>query len=124
MVEAFDLSVVRGRRGLLGNLEQRRDHGQLRPVLGVQIGELALCLDGLLERRIVEQRPATDDLLGLGVGPVDTGGLASAYDEVHCVLGAIEAAAVEEVRSEEHTSELQSLMRSSYAVFCLKKKTK
>src|SRR3546814_1224826 len=26
------------------------------------------------------------------------------------------------VRSEEHTSELQSLMRSSYAVFCLKKK--
>src|SRR3546814_3548536 len=26
-------------------------------------------------------------------------------------------------RSEEHTSELQSLMRSSYAVFCLKKKT-
>src|SRR3546814_5351217 len=28
-----------------------------------------------------------------------------------------------EGRSEEHTSELQSLMRSSYAVFCLKKKT-
>src|SRR3546814_3619342 len=26
------------------------------------------------------------------------------------------------MRSEEHTSELQSLMRSSYAVFCLKKK--
>src|SRR3546814_3304500 len=26
-------------------------------------------------------------------------------------------------RSDEHTSELQSLMRSSYAVFCLKKKT-
>src|SRR3546814_5273786 len=29
-----------------------------------------------------------------------------------------------EIRSEEHTSELQSLMRISYAVFCLKKKTK
>src|SRR3546814_4794589 len=27
------------------------------------------------------------------------------------------------LRSEEHTSELQSLMRTSYAVFCLKKKT-
>src|SRR3546814_10439031 len=27
------------------------------------------------------------------------------------------------LRSEEHTSELQSLMRSSYAVFCLKNKT-
>src|SRR3546814_2842771 len=28
----------------------------------------------------------------------------------------------EQMRSEEHTSELQSLMRISYAVFCLKKK--
>src|SRR3546814_4927294 len=34
----------------------------------------------------------------------------------NCVVGAIEK------RSEEHTSELQSLMRISYAVFCLKKK--
>src|SRR3546814_9304761 len=32
-------------------------------------------------------------------------------------------AEVEQVRSEEHTSELQSLMRISYAVFCLKKKS-
>src|SRR3546814_2817881 len=31
--------------------------------------------------------------------------------------------AVDRHRSEEHTSELQSLMRISYAVFCLKKKT-
>src|SRR3546814_7838190 len=30
--------------------------------------------------------------------------------------------ALQTVRSEEHTSELQSLMRNSYAVFCLKKK--
>src|SRR3546814_8950887 len=29
-----------------------------------------------------------------------------------------------DIRSEEHTSELQSLMRISYAVFCLKKKNK
>src|SRR3546814_5094357 len=29
-----------------------------------------------------------------------------------------------QIRSEEHTSELQSLMRTSYAVFCLKKKNK
>src|SRR3546814_4751852 len=35
---------------------------------------------------------------------------------------AFRAAAV--ARSEEHTSELQSLMRTSYAVFCLKKKKK
>src|SRR3546814_1607963 len=33
-----------------------------------------------------------------------------------------EQCAAEVMRSEEHTSELQSLMRISYAVFCLKKK--
>src|SRR3546814_3202707 len=33
------------------------------------------------------------------------------------------AAVARHLRSEEHTSELQSLMRISYAVFCLKKKT-
>src|SRR3546814_9646163 len=38
-------------------------------------------------------------------------------------VGAIELAAPTLARSEEHTSELQSLMRISYAVFCLKKKT-
>src|SRR3546814_10200020 len=35
---------------------------------------------------------------------------------------ALGAASGAPVRSEEHTSELQSLMRLSYAVFCLKKK--
>src|SRR3546814_10332737 len=34
------------------------------------------------------------------------------------------AVGAEQRRSEEHTSELQSLMRNSYAVFCLKKKQK
>src|SRR3546814_9273959 len=34
------------------------------------------------------------------------------------------AEAIRQNRSEEHTSELQSLMRISYAVFCLKKKIK
>src|SRR3546814_4208908 len=39
------------------------------------------------------------------------------------VLGMLRGPALEELvdRSEEHTSELQSLMRISYAVFCLKK---
>src|SRR3546814_8351943 len=39
--------------------------------------------------------------------------VAEAADQAHAV----------HLRSEEHTSELQSLMRISYAVFCLKKKT-
>src|SRR3546814_10798968 len=38
-------------------------------------------------------------------------------DREQCVVAS-------EIRSEEHTSELQSLMRISYAVFCLKKKEK
>src|SRR3546814_10443004 len=37
---------------------------------------------------------------------------------------ALDADGIFNNRSEEHTSELQSLMRISYAVFCLKKKTK
>src|SRR3546814_5644682 len=38
------------------------------------------------------------------------------------VVARLAALGVEAYRSEEHTSELQSLMRISYAVFCLKKK--
>src|SRR3546814_4917100 len=37
--------------------------------------------------------------------------------------GCYPTGAIALLRSEEHTSELQSLMRISYAVFCLKKKT-
>src|SRR3546814_7178155 len=44
-------------------------------------------------------------------------------DIIHDSL-AIEAGAFIEGRSDEHTSELQSLMRISYAVFCLKKQNK
>src|SRR3546814_3285048 len=39
------------------------------------------------------------------------------------LLKALPVGGAEKARSEEHTSELQSLMRTSYAVFCLKKKT-
>src|SRR3546814_2231246 len=49
--------------------------------------------------------------LGVAMGPV----IASIHER---------RAELREERSEEHTSELQSLMRISYAVFCLKKKTK
>src|SRR3546814_9307588 len=47
------------------------------------------------------------------------------HDEARYVVESIEKAIRDGMsRSEEHTSELQSLMRISYAVFCLKKKTK
>src|SRR3546814_4563213 len=44
-------------------------------------------------------------------------------DVIRKLLGDLTAAECDVSRSEEHTSELQSLMRISYAVFCLKKKT-
>src|SRR3546814_2333491 len=55
--------------------------------------------------------------------------LAQAADEYRDLgLGhgncSIEGRSSQTIRSEEHTSELQSLMRISYAVFCLKKKKK
>src|SRR3546814_4833279 len=42
----------------------------------------------------------------------------------HSILLSVSIAVRVSGRSEEHTSELQSLMRISYAVFCLKKKNK
>src|SRR3546814_6083584 len=47
--------------------------------------------------------------------------LLPAFDEP---VGALERVDADFRRSEEHTSELPSLMRISYAVFCLKKKNK
>src|SRR3546814_1816337 len=63
---------------------------------------------------------SVDALLARGVS---FDGIIAASDLI--ALGAIRALhrAGIGVRSEEHTSELQSLMRISYAVFCLKKKT-
>src|SRR3546814_2458808 len=55
----------------------------------------------------------------LGGHPQREPGLADAADPGQ---GQDPAAREEPPRSEEHTSELQSLMRISYAVFCLKKK--
>src|SRR3546814_2271328 len=56
------------------------------------------------------------DALGVGTGPVKALYPACRAEDVPGL------AAAEAIRSEEHTSELQSLMRISYAVFCLKKK--
>src|SRR3546814_4921667 len=59
----------------------------------------------------------------------ETGGAPTrlVFDEGHHLFDAADstfavALTGQETRSEEHTSELQSLMRISYAVFCLKKK--
>src|SRR3546814_5813149 len=63
--------------------------------------------------------------VGSGEGPVATADGDAAQGALGGVVGQADPAIVEEAgerrpRSEEHTSELQSLMRTSYAVFCLK----
>src|SRR3546814_2226139 len=67
----------------------------------------------------------------VGAAPGDAGaprlggrGVPSAAAALPRVGDAEPAGAGGHVRSEEHTSELQSLMRISYAVFCLKNKNK
>src|SRR3546814_8070629 len=73
--------------------------------------------------------PVEHDALGLcraARGIEDEGRVVNARPGDRCgeiVRGYVAAAGQEIGRSEEHTSELQSLMRTSYAVFCLKNKT-
>src|SRR3546814_6888581 len=62
----------------------------------------------------------------LAVGPLHLDDVARAeildrHDMAQPLSLAGETGQVDQVRSDEHTSELQSLMRISYAVFCLKK---
>src|SRR3546814_2426777 len=61
-------------------------------------------------------------MIQAAMGGGDDGQLPARYvfDEGHHLFEAADSAFA--ARSEEHTSELQSLMRISYAVFCLKKK--
>src|SRR3546814_4537038 len=61
------------------------------------------------------------DLLDRGAADAD-GAAAQDLRQHGLPLGGLQDLAVVDGRSEEHTSELQSLMRISYAVFCLKKK--
>src|SRR3546814_2807309 len=71
-----------------------------------------------------------DDLRPLAILQVRLDHLAEVVQVHHHLADAVILQAVEDgvehrlaaYRSEEHTSELQSLMRISYAVFCLKKK--
>src|SRR3546814_4172959 len=79
---------------------------------------------GLLERHIPGGR-----IVGCVVYPaaaITEPGVVKHVEGDRFPLGELDGSASERVqrlhRSEEHTSELQSLMRISYAVFCLKKK--
>src|SRR3546814_10103554 len=76
-------------------------------------------------RALVEHDAVTEAVADghrLEPGLVDVAGSDHAMTGVIPERAAFDQAASGTDRSEEHTSELQSLMRISYAVFCLKKK--
>src|SRR3546814_2242136 len=83
------------------------------------IREIRLALLHMRHHRLDLVRGADDLDLFIAFGLQDFG-VARIGEHVAEPLGAADCVRV--LRSEEHTSELQSLMRISYAVFCLKKK--
>src|SRR3546814_2094248 len=78
-------------------------------------------MERALEIRI--WREATTIFMTSGHGGCDPYGLAVAANR-RGFHAKVYVSVSDDQRSEEHTSELQSLMRISYAVFCLKKKIK
>src|SRR3546814_7637357 len=95
--------------------------------------------EGVPDARVTEHRFVTDDMLSLGLMRfwkadcddvvVIIHGLTTSSDmfimpEHRNLVTWLHDQGFTDVRSEEHTSELQSLMRISYAVFCLKNKKK
>src|SRR3546814_6654509 len=91
--------------------------------LGTAFGMKVLACDPYIDKK---------EILARGAQPVSLDELVASSDIVslHCprthetmnLFNAARFAKMKRGRSEEHTSELQSLMRISYAVFCLKQK--
>src|SRR3546814_9496533 len=76
-----------------------------------------------LHRAVAEGHDARLDRRDIAVGLLQQALAARGQVEGEPGLAELDRIHVDDVRSEEHTSELQSLMRISYAVFCLKNKT-
>src|SRR3546814_7390561 len=94
------------RIGLFGRLGRAGQRAALPPVLRI--------LDRVLIRDLGDAQPLQPDAEPRGVHHDE-----HRREPLHLLA---DQPAGRAVRSEEHTSELQSLMRNSYAVFCLKKK--
>src|SRR3546814_1366651 len=105
-----------------GLLEQERPATVVGPAADV---ERCGCLEPLAAHAVLAGRAVDgQDHPGAVGGRAGIAGRIALHrlrpDHLDLALGVVEGRA----RSEEHTSDLQSLMRISYAVFCLKKKNK
>src|SRR3546814_5800007 len=89
------------------------------------IGRVEVDREGVLSIAAPSARSLRLTAIGEGAATVSVyggdGGL-MAREPISVAPDAAASAPIVRARSEEHTSELQSLMRISYAVFCLKKK--
>src|SRR3546814_3411779 len=79
--------------------------------------------DRVLHETIADAKATTPRQMRRCANQTATTGLAGP-DAIESSQAALRQEENERLRSEEHTSELQSLMRISYAVFCLKQKKK
>src|SRR3546814_6294284 len=120
----------------------RRRHTRCALVTGVQTCALPICLHemGLFDNMPLEVLNGVEQRAALPVGaPKRTAKVDDVQahirrcrsakkrgDEGEGIIGLVEQYRIPLIggRSEEHTSELQSIMRISYAVICLKKKKK
>src|SRR3546814_3448683 len=94
----------------------------------------ATLVDGLAVRALHAPAPGGDTRAVLGAGRIGVGSMLAvarwavdpdaALGRPLGIVVLVKAAVDQMARSEEHTSELQSLMRTSYSVLCLKKKKK
>src|SRR3546814_4789131 len=109
----------RGGKTLLVDIGEAAHHAAIGDAQQVKIGGIAP--EGVEQRHCVERRAIMMDL------PFDPR-IFAAIEKIPIAAGVAIIGPARDgriiARSEEHTSELQSLMRISYAVFCLKKKNK
>src|SRR3546814_2247867 len=112
--------------GHVGDVDAGRRARRGGEAQGVVTVSAAVFQDVGADRKLVDPRPVVAKAVGDGVVVLELGfaivvlearvvEVALALQPRFCRLG------LQSLRSEEHTSELQSLMRISYAVFCLKK---
>src|SRR3546814_4907396 len=103
--------------------EQREHHFGIVDVLARMLSdELGRGCDRL---RAVDDGQAANlellDAVSIGLRLDQVADCRNAVVEIEEAGGVVMQSGLDRLRSEEHTSELQSLMRNSYAVFCLKK---
>src|SRR3546814_742295 len=112
----------------LGNLEGASANGGLLAIAGDDHGGKSSDSAHQSEHTLIAAMlpvlyPATiGEIIEFGLFGIAMSRYSGCYVGLKCITDTLDLTATIELRSEEHTSELQSLMRISYAVFCLTKK--